>query len=129
MLEWFARADLMNIRIVFTNCQGEKGEPRGGFQRLRFEIPLAGGGGCLRRRGGNHPAPASAPGGGMRKWGMLCPGRLAVALEAHSLKAGETKFFKGTDGLAEFREARFDPAVHDIAGAACVQMVGDLIKI
>ena len=60
---------------------------------------------------------------------MLFPGRLAVALEAQSLKAGETEFFKGTDGLVEFRDGRTDAAVHDIAGASCVQVVGDLVKV
>ena len=40
-----------------------QGEPRGGFQRVRFEIPLAGGDGCLRRRGGEPSRP------GVRPWG------------------------------------------------------------
>lgn len=50
--------------------QLRQGEPRGGFQRLRFEIPLAGGDGCLRRRGGE-PSRPGVPLGGTGKGGKL----------------------------------------------------------
>jgi len=58
-----------------------------GFSGARFENPLVGGGACqgarrrwlpaatLASRGGNHPAPASALGGGMRRWGHRQFGR------------------------------------------------------
>ena len=65
----------------------------------------------------------------MRARELLFLGRLAVALEAQSLKAGETEFLKGADGFVEFRDGRADAAVHDIAGASGVQVVGDLIKV
>ena len=37
---------------------------------------------------------------------MLFPGRLAVALETQGLKADETEFFEGTDGLLVIRNGR-----------------------
>src|ERR1017187_7211421 len=61
--------------------------------------------------------------------GSVVFGRLAVALEAKDLHADQAKFLKGADGLPVFRNGGGEAALHDVAGAAGVEEVSELVEV
>ena len=70
-----------------------RGSREGDFQRLRFEIPLAGGDGRLCRRGGEPSRPGVRPCGRNEKVGEVCLARLRFTAQVESLLERRFQFF------------------------------------